>query len=763
MNSPENEPTIDQIVDSFSARIENGERPSIEEYKQKHPQLADKIEAVLPALIALENIEFEPSGRKLVVDDSIPEVLGDYQIIQEIGRGGMGVVFEAQHATMHRRVALKVLPKSSAEKPNYLNRFLTEARSAGQLHHTNIVPVFEVGQADELHFYAMQFIHGDNLDRVIEDVRAIREQSVGNTMPKPHSHQPKYTQENKNGLSQTIALEMIRNESHEIPTKEPNSRTGFREATTLGSELNVRPPSNPLQQDSTFSASQKKAANSKGLSDTVFGTPTPSSVIRNRSVYHQRVAAVGIQVAHALEYAHNHGVLHRDVKPANLILDTEGNVWVTDFGLAKLDSDDLTQTGDIIGTLRYMAPERFAGNADRRSDIYSLGLTLYELATLKCAFENDRGTLVKDVASSSSVISPRKIDESIPADLETIILKAIEPVPERRYQSALALADDLQLYLSDRPIKARRASSLEKCWRVCRRNPIAASLGVCIAALLAVVAIGSLQYANDQIEARKETEEFAAKETQLRKQLQQNLFDSKLEQAKMRRYSHRLGQRFESLAAIKQATDLVSQLELNETEQARARLMLRNEAIAAMALTDVKETWAHLPEPDWALRGSFVFDHANRVFAEGDETGQIRITQAQDSKVVCEIPAPIPDTPTYGLRFSPNGRYLLAAYLKPNAPRRKQTTIVWDLENLTEPILKEIAVEAVDFSSDSERWPSQPTSRSLSTTSHNRSPMLLKLFPIFRTKAVFAESSSTIREARSQSVRRLRGSLSFGI
>ncbi len=160
MSESETEITIDDIADAFAASLERGEKPTIEQYKSKYPQLAERIEAVLPALLMLDDFDSQPK-RELAVDDSIPQVLGEYEIVQEIGRGGMGVVFEARHITMWRRVALKVLPKSLSEQTNYLSRFLSETRSAGQLHHTNIVPVFEVGEAEGIHFYSMQFIHGD--------------------------------------------------------------------------------------------------------------------------------------------------------------------------------------------------------------------------------------------------------------------------------------------------------------------------------------------------------------------------------------------------------------------------------------------------------------------------------------------------------------------------------------------------------------------------------------------------------------------------
>ena len=645
MNHFEEKVTIEDIVESFAARLESGERPSIGEYKARYPQLADRIEAVLPALVVLENVESDPGDRKLAVDDSIPEVLGDYQIVQEVGRGGMGIVFEAKHTTMRRRVALKVLPKSSAEKPNYLKRFLTEARSAGQLHHTNIVPVFEVGESDGLHYYSMQFIHGDNLDHVIDDIRKLRQdciddgslRSPGYQRPSPTKHHSK--------RSQSIAMELIQGESQYQSTP-PVEIASY--STTLPRPVPVGP-----------------SLERKESKTTAFTSPSGSTNQKMRNQYHHRVASVGVQVAEALSHAHENGVLHRDVKPANLILDTDGNVWMTDFGLAKLETHDLTQTGDIIGTLRYMAPERFSGEADPRSDIYSLGLTLYELATLKCAFENDRGTLFQDVANSSSVISPRKIDETIPQDLETIIIKAIEPQPERRYQSAEELAEDLKLFLSDRPIKARRSTWVEKGWRICRRNPIASSLAACLVVLLVVVTAGSIQLAITEARDRKQT--------------QKNLFFAKLDQAKMRRYSGRPGQRFEAMGAIQDAVSLLPHMDFTEDQIRDTEYVLRSEVIAASSLTDVNLEWSHIGETGWANRKRFAFDINGKYFAEGHDEGKIRIRKIKDKEVVLELPGGRDKDPPWMMHFSPDSRYLIAKYHQPNV-HNEFLTVVWDLE-----------------------------------------------------------------------------------
>jgi non-specific serine/threonine protein kinase/serine/threonine-protein kinase len=212
------------------------------------------------------------------------------------------------------------------------------------------------------------------------------------------------------------------------------------------------------------------------------------------------VALVGVQVAEALDYAHRQGTLHRDIKPSNLLLDGQGTVWITDFGLAKAaDSADLTHTGDIVGTVRYMAPERFEGHCDARSDVYALGLTLYELLARRPAFEkSERAELIRQVTHEEPP-RLRALDPTIPRDLETVVHKAIDREPGRRYGDARALADDLRRYVEGRPVRARRVSPLEHAWRWGRRNKAVA--GLAAAAFLAM-ALGTAVSTWQMIRAR---------------------------------------------------------------------------------------------------------------------------------------------------------------------------------------------------------------------------------------------------------------------
>ncbi|MCB1125923.1 MAG: protein kinase, partial [Verrucomicrobiae bacterium] len=364
--------------------------------------------------------------------------LGDFRLVRELGRGGMGVVYEAEQLSLGRRVALKVLPFAALLDERLLQRFKHEAHAAAQLHHTHIVPVYSVGCERGVHYYAMQFVEGQPLSAVI---RELREQS-------------------------------------EPPTG--------RAATPLTS------------------------ASASSL--TGGGSPrTPA--------YAQAVARLGIEAAEALQHAHELGIIHRDIKPSNLLLDAKGRLWVTDFGLAHCrlaTGETITQPGDLLGTLGYMSPEQAGGSRqllDARTDIYSLGVTLYELLTLRPAFTGrDRQDLLRRIETEDPS-SPRQWNQAIPVDLETIILKATNKDVESRYGSARELAQDLERFLEDRPIAARRPSLSQRVVKWSRRHRSAVTAGV---AMLAVVSVGSLVslalLAGKQAELRQQRDVAVAQE-----------------------------------------------------------------------------------------------------------------------------------------------------------------------------------------------------------------------------------------------------------
>ncbi|MEO8495218.1 MAG: serine/threonine-protein kinase, partial [Planctomycetota bacterium] len=247
--------------------------------------------------------------------------------------------------------------------------------------------------------------------------------------------------------------------------------------------------------DDSFVIDDGRAVSVPKTSDTTHDDH--AAITEFGAVYWQGVARIGVQVAKALSYAHRQGTLHRDIKPANLLIDEGGTVWVADFGLAKaMEHDNVSRTGDIVGTLRYMAPELFVGTADARSDIYSLGLTLYELLTLTPAFdETQRKRSFLHDSGPLEPQRPRRDHPSIPRDLETIVLKAIAAEPTARYQTAAELSEDLQRFLEDRPILARRASVAERLFRWARRNPAVATLsGLAVSLLLLVAVVSTTAY-----------------------------------------------------------------------------------------------------------------------------------------------------------------------------------------------------------------------------------------------------------------------------
>jgi serine/threonine-protein kinase len=513
---------VEELAESFLRRYRQGEQPSITEYVAKHPELAWEIRDLFPALVVMEEVgaeESDPATAESASDGRQPEQIGGYRIIREISRGGMGIVYEAQQESLGRHVALKVLPHLVSGDATRLLRFRREARSAARLHHTNIAPVFEVGESHGIHYYAMQFIDGQALDSVLRELRRLRAASA---LFSPESETPWSGQEflERQELSQHLARSL---------------RSGLSIGEGGPTEESRDSPPSDIETKKTLAPESDLAGGAPMSSDGSPGGgqgPTSDLLSKSDSQYFHSVARVGLQVAEALAYAHRQKVLHRDIKPSNLLLDFHGTVWVTDFGLAKEDGDDLTRTGDIVGTLSYMAPERLSGLSDARSDIYSLGLTLYELLTLQPAFrESDRYRLIMRVTHEEPP-RPTKLDPQVPRDLETIVLKAIAKEPARRYANAEALAEDLRRFLSDRPIQARRASIRERSWRWCRRNPVVASMSVVLIVMGLLICIGSVfaalhlgRAADDARRAREREAEQRIKAEKARDRARQALDD----------------------------------------------------------------------------------------------------------------------------------------------------------------------------------------------------------------------------------------------
>ena len=467
------------LADEFIERQRLGQNPSVEAYAAAYPELADEIRLAFPALLmidALKPASGDATGNfdvaSVVVRGTRLERLGDFRVLREAGRGGMGVVYEAEQESLGRRVALKVLAAHAISDPAQVKRFEREARAAAHLHHTNIVPVFGVGEQDGLHYYAMQFITGLGLDAVIEEVKRLRSST---TAPAPGTS-PDF-QQAPGGTSPTAAGMIARSLLTEA----------FTAALPAHDNPSTIDPDRPPEPGAIAPSPRPRAASHNLSSGAALSASGISSGSGSDARYWRSVARVGLQVANALDYAHNQGILHRDIKPSNLLLDSQGTVWVADFGLAKsVEGEDLTHTGDIVGTIRYMAPERFHGRCDARSDTYALGLTLYEMVGLHPAFEQTgRQALIRQVMEEEPP-RLRKLDPLIPRDLENVIQKAIARDPAARYATAADLAEDLSLFLDDKPVRARDIGALERSWKWARRRPaIASLLAVLVVAVLA--------------------------------------------------------------------------------------------------------------------------------------------------------------------------------------------------------------------------------------------------------------------------------------
>ena len=681
--------TIDQLIEQFVERLRAGQKPSISDYQAKYPELAEDIAELFPMLMELEDHNDSNDSVSSRLSVEIPERLGEYAIIRELGRGGMGVVYEARHETMQRRVALKVLPKALTDRQQFRERFIREARSAGQLHHTNIVPVFEVGDFDGYYFYSMQYIHGQNLDTVIHELRRFSRSERNETVLLKETK----VLESDSVVSATATVSMLK---------------GFSRKPNLAKENRA---------DST--ATQKSNQHQLDHSNIENGNPSSewSQVGDSTTNYFHRVAHVGIQVADALEFAHEHGVLHRDIKPGNLILDTAGVVWITDFGLAKNDGDNLTHTGDVVGTLRYMAPERFDGKVDRRSDVYSLGLTLYELCTLEFAFgENDRAKLIKQVMNQSPV-PPRHLRNEIPRDLETVIVKATAREAVDRYQSAADLSADLKRFLMGSPVKARRVSLSERVWRWSKRHPSRAALVVSLTLLLTTLLVGSIFVAyqknkhssdleienrrarkaeadarNAETDARKAEKQARKAERDARESEQKAHRSNRASQAHLfwafynsgvsRRATATPGQYYDAIDSLSQAYFTIPKLKLSSRAAERRRLAIRAQVIAAMTSVDLKKehSWQVPDNMGYIIATDF---HQNRI-AQSAKNGDIEIRDIKSQKRIQLLRGVTRQA--WNLLFSPDGKYLVSGHPK-RSGKSDQKVVLWDVES-GKPILE---------------------------------------------------------------------------
>jgi eukaryotic-like serine/threonine-protein kinase len=617
---------VEELVDSFLARYRRGERPSLTEYTVQHPELAERIRALFPALMVVEELGSRggPASKHQVggagTGASMPQRLGDYLLLRPIGSGGMGTVYEAIQESLGRHVALKTLPFHHLGDSTRLERFRREARAAARLHHTHIVPIFGVGEHEGLHYYTMQFIRGHGLDTVLQEVERLRQDSSASAAAGAPAGQQ---------LSTVLALGL---RSGRLPVDEME-RAGSTGAVVSQSHrglVSAPPATTPLLSPS---------GDRSELSD------------QPDAQYLRSVARIGIQVAEALEYAHKQGILHRDIKPSNLLLDAQGEVWVTDFGLAKAqDSDELTRTGDIVGTLRYMAPERFDGWSDPRSDVYALGATLYELLTLRPAFdESDRVKLIDRVLHDGA-IPLRQLDRRIPRDLETVVLKALAKEPADRYATAGQLAEDLRRFVAGKPILARRSNPFERSWRWSKRNPLAAGLMAAVAALLLVLVVGFLLSAlvrqeRDLARANQDRAENAERRA-LTAEREINI-RAHLARAMAWRQSAQAGQRTKTLAEVAEA--------LQRDPSPELRQELRNTAIAALALPDIevaREWDGHPPGTS-----EVDFDADLEHYARKDEKGNVSVRRLADDVEIARLEG-IGPVGWPAIALSPDGRFL---------------------------------------------------------------------------------------------------------